>query len=403
MNPSSTGWINKFIKEFPKELIIDNYASPSIFYKSLKKTGFIYGVSVRVVFDEPISHLELTTDEYTKINLFHSLLHTYFIKKPKSNYDEAIKEIITFYKAIGKGKRRFFQKLNISTSPSESLEKILAARLQESNSILKKDTASLLTYSLLYLDSLAFAHYLTTPKTLKVYLDTLEKSIIEHSISALDSKENKNKYDRLVIEMVQSSADFLVQENHHSKPHGFHTSSATSLEKEFIFDICCLAVWDDRKLDVNELMFLQALAKDLSIKTPTVMECIEKLEVFSLENATSIKLFQYAHPVKQFYKQSSEMVNLLILRNKQRLTKELNESGELLVLLSQSTLRDLSKEEKTKVKDQLLDIFKSIPSLTIFMLPGGAILLPLFVKLIPKLLPSAFQENRVEEDDKSSD
>ena len=77
--------------------------------------------------------------------------------------------------------------------------------------------------------------------------------------------------------------------------------------------------------------------------------------------------------------------------------KELMESGELVKLLSQSTLRELSPEEKHKVKDQLLDICKSIPSLTIFMLPGGSLLLPILVKLIPKLLPSAFHENRVDE------
>ena len=94
------------------------------------------------------------------------------------------------------------------------------------------------------------------------------------------------------------------------------------------------------------------------------------------------------------------MVKLLILRNKKRLVTEITESGELLMLLGQSTTRDLTGEEKVKVKEQLLDIFKTVPSLTIFMLPGGALLLPLFVKLIPKLLPSAFQENRVEDDKK---
>ena len=68
-----------------------------------------------------------------------------------------------------------------------------------------------------------------------------------------------------------------------------------------------------------------------------------------------------------------------------------------MVLLRQSTVRDLSKAEQKKVQDQLLDIFKSIPSLAIFMLPGGALLLPLVVKFIPKLLPSAFDENRIED------
>ena len=66
-------------------------------------------------------------------------------------------------------------------------------------------------------------------------------------------------------------------------------------------------------------------------------------------------------------------------------------------LLTQSTMRDLSEEEHKKVNDQLLDIFKSIPSLAIFMLPGGALLLPLVIKFIPKLLPSAFDDNRVDE------
>ena len=43
--------------------------------------------------------------------------------------------------------------------------------------------------------------------------------------------------------------------------------------------------------------------------------------------------------------------------------------------------------------------FKVIPSLAIFILPGGALLLPLVVKFIPKLLPSAFDDNRIEDEE----
>ena len=91
------------------------------------------------------------------------------------------------------------------------------------------------------------------------------------------------------------------------------------------------------------------------------------------------------------------MVIKLITRNSKRLYQELKDSKELMVLLTQSTVRDLNAEEQKKVHEQLLDIFKSIPSLAIFLLPGGAILLPLVIKVIPKLLPSAFDENRLEE------
>lgn len=58
----------------------------------------------------------------------------------------------------------------------------------------------------------------------------------------------------------------------------------------------------------------------------------------------------------------------------------------------------MTPSERKKVKDQLLEIFKTIPSLAIFALPGGGILLPLFIKLIPKMLPSAFDDNHVEEE-----
>ncbi len=82
-----------------------------------------------------------------------------------------------------------------------------------------------------------------------------------------------------------------------------------------------------------------------------------------------------------------------IQKNKKRLAKELEESKELLSLLKKSTYKKLTEEEKSKVKEQLLDICKGIPAFAVFMLPGGALLLPLLIKLIPDILPSAFQED----------
>jgi hypothetical protein len=64
--------------------------------------------------------------------------------------------------------------------------------------------------------------------------------------------------------------------------------------------------------------------------------------------------------------------------------------------LAQSTHRDLDAKEKKKVKNQLLDVCKTVPSLTIFLLPGGSLLLPILIKFIPKMLPSAFNENEIE-------
>jgi hypothetical protein len=85
-------------------------------------------------------------------------------------------------------------------------------------------------------------------------------------------------------------------------------------------------------------------------------------------------------------------------RNKDKLISELKESKELVALIQKSTTKELTKEEKEMVKNQFIDILKSVPSIGIFLLPGGALLLPLILKIVPDLLPSSFKENQVDQE-----
>ena len=88
-----------------------------------------------------------------------------------------------------------------------------------------------------------------------------------------------------------------------------------------------------------------------------------------------------------------EEIRELLTKNKKRLNQELKQSKEAVRLIRKSTHSSLNDEEKEKIKVQLLDICKAIPAFAVFMLPGGALLLPLLIKLIPDILPSAFQED----------
>jgi len=88
-----------------------------------------------------------------------------------------------------------------------------------------------------------------------------------------------------------------------------------------------------------------------------------------------------------------EEIKELLDKNKKRLIKELRQSKELVFLLKKATHEKLSEEEKERIKSQLLDILKGIPAFAVFMLPGGALLLPLLIKLIPDILPSSFRED----------
>jgi len=91
------------------------------------------------------------------------------------------------------------------------------------------------------------------------------------------------------------------------------------------------------------------------------------------------------------------LIQELLEKNKKILLKEIEQSKELIALIGKSTRVSLTDEEKDKVKEQLLDIFKTIPALAIFLLPGGLILLPIAIKYIPNLLPSSFYDTDEEE------
>jgi hypothetical protein len=90
--------------------------------------------------------------------------------------------------------------------------------------------------------------------------------------------------------------------------------------------------------------------------------------------------------------QPVEELKLLLQKNKELLLQELRQSKEAMFLIKKATHSNLTEHEKSKIKIQLLDICKSIPALAVFLLPGGALLLPLLIKLIPDILPSAFRD-----------
>lgn len=89
-----------------------------------------------------------------------------------------------------------------------------------------------------------------------------------------------------------------------------------------------------------------------------------------------------------------ERVSTAVTDNLGALAREIRETGELGQLLAKAAAgTTLTREEKRKVKAQLVDLAKAVPALAIFAAPGGALLLPLLAKLLPfNLLPSAWDK-----------
>lgn len=390
MNPSANGWIKKLLQEVKQNDSFLNFKE-DVFYDHIRTSGFIYGSNMQVVANV-IDKNDLTEEELSKTNLCLAFLYTYNNSDTEIGF---IDSVIGYYTDINELKISFFQDLLGGKKSSEQLEKIIHKRIQIDANVLTKNFNYFIINALLYIDVLAYKKYLKTQSISIDYIKNLEASIASISLDVLNSKETKNQYDDSLIKLFESSLRY--QNNIHVNYNEAINFINTSLKKYYILDLACMASWSDRIIDKNEQLFLLKLGSDLKLNKQRVEKSIKTVNTFYTTNKDDIALLSSKNIVQSFYNNSSKMVTKLISRNSKRLYQELKDSKELMVLLSQSTVRDLSAEEQKKVQEQLLDIFKSIPSLAIFMLPGGALLLPLVVKFIPKLLPSAFDENRIEE------
>jgi hypothetical protein len=288
-----------------------------------------------------------------------------------------------------------FKKILPKNSPPLTLEKIIDERVQTNDSIISKNFSHLVTNALLFIDVLAFRQYLLQGEIPEKYLKKIEETIVNVVTLALKIKSKKSQYDDLLIKLFEASIRY-------SKFSKISVQSldtleldyfSDDLEKYYLIDIAGMALWSDEQIENNEAYFLHSLAKILSIPEGFSDDSICSTNEFIYKYKKEIPYFNYSNPVKHFYDQTTQSVVTLIRRNKNRLIKEIVQSKELMVLLAHSTRRDLDEKEKKKVKKQLLEICKTIPSLTIFLLPGGSLLLPILIKFIPRLLPSAFNEN----------
>ena len=164
--------------------------------------------------------------------------------------------------------------------------------------------------------------------------------------------------------------------------------------KYYILYFCAFIISCNREIHEEERLFLIQLAKELAISEDEVDLALTFNTAFILDHTREIP-YLGSSSADILFSNLSKRWGKILLRNKDKLVLEIQQSKELMILLGKSTQRDLTKEEKEQVKMQLMDIMKSMPSLAIFLIPGGSLLLPIFLKIIPSLMPSAFRDNEV--------
>ena len=401
INPSANGWIEKFFLE-QKTTGQHSFLTEEEFYLRTRATGFIFGHIISFDTVKPIPITERLPEEISKIGMLNTLYQMYCLTKHDTDENNFIAEAVAFYNLLTPKGFNPLQKMLPSSSDSSKLEKIIHDRVQTNEDMFSKNFSHVITNALLFVDVLAFKKHIEKGSLPEKYFNKIEDIVISIVSLSLKSKTGISVHDDLLQKLFESS----VRYNKFSST-GIKTIDdldlsylSNDLEKFYAIDLAGISLWSDEKVENEERYFLFILAEKLNVPETFTIGSIDFINNFIIKYKNEIPYFNNSNPVKNFYDHTTESVQILIHRNKNRFIKELSQSKELMHLLAKSTRKELDKEEKKKVKNQLLDICKTVPSLTIFLLPGGSLLLPILIKFIPQLLPSAFNEN--EERDPSS-
>jgi hypothetical protein len=393
MNPSVQGWVKLFLSDYrPSE---EDHMSHDELYKKLRELGFVYGFITGVETTPKIQMIGWLEDEKTKLALLNALFISFKIETKSNDSSIFLASIIDFYNEIQPESFNWFKKILPSDSNYLKLEKKIDNRVKTNLNLVSKNFSNLITNALLFLDVLAYKRFLRGEKENIKYMIRFEEKITSVVWSSLSSKSIKSDHDDALLKLFESSLRFnrLETINEQNLCELLYETILESTERLYLMDIASMAIWSDKIVELNEYGFILKLGKNLNLEEIEIQESVNTVENFIKKNQKNIPYFNASNPVKNFYDQTSLQVITLVSRNKKRIIKELVESKELMVLLTHATKRELTSTEKKKMKKQLLDVCKSIPALTIFLLPGGGLLLPLLVKFIPQLLPSAFNEN----------
>lgn len=400
MNPSAQGWIDKFGS---LDVQLQNASESELaFYHDFRSLGFIYGINIKTIDHIPVPLL-MSEEEKAKINLLSALHQTYGQHKgSETDFENFLEELLEFYQLLQSEQLSFFDRLLAGKKTASKLEVLLHQRISINDNMITRNFSRMLTNSMLFTDVLNFRKYLEGERKLQENEQRLEQIILNLSYRVINAKANPSDYDKRLLQLLEISSRYgqahLLKKKGTSNYTALIDRTEDTLENKYFFDLACLAALEDQGSWVINRESLHQLGETLNLP--------EEITTFSMEHATQfftrhrdhLPFLKDSNPFRALYHNSQYTVKKLILRNSRRLRKELGESKELLSLISQSATRDLTPEEREQLRSQLLDIFKTIPSLAIFALPGGAILLPLFVKMIPNLLPSAFNDNHIEDE-----
>lgn len=416
LSPGAKGWINKYFDLVEKEVINLTIDRPPELRKlhfmhlTLGESGITFGYPIDLIFAKELETREWTTREKLKLLLFEAQLFVYLqihLDEP-FNKDAFLNKLYAFYHYHNASSIKKLLKMFSRPNREERIEEVLRDRTSiESNYFENKWWVNTLSNAFIYLDVILFDDYVHwhREEAIKNYSSYAKNALIALTLSAY-SDGLIEKHEKKLFDVYLASANLDDESRDLVKSKFINGASFNDfslyipnhwLLKRFLFDLSALNIFSHQELMDKETKFLEELAVNLEVKEEEMEESFGMIENFVLKAQDKAEFLRNNSSYEKVYRSLIGRWTKVLERNKDRIAEELKESKELVSLVNKSRKKELTLKEKEAVKKQFKDIVRSIPALAIFMIPGGTLLLPIVLKVIPDLIPSAFRENELDD------
>lgn len=416
LSPGAKGWINKYFDLVEKEVINLTIDRPPELRKlhfmhlTLGESGITFGYPIDLIFAKELETREWTTREKLKLLLFEAQLFVYLqihLDEP-FNKDAFLNKLYAFYHYHNASSIKKLLKMFSRPNREERIEEVLRDRTSiESNYFENKWWVNTLSNAFIYLDVILFDDYVHwhREEAIKNYSSYAKNALIALTLSAY-SDGLVEKHEKKLFDVYLASANLDDESRDLVKSKFINGASFNDfslyipnhwLLKRFLFDLSALNIFSHQELMDKETKFLEELAVNLEVKEEEMEESFGMIENFVLKAQDKAEFLSNNSSYEKVYRSLIGRWTKVLERNKDRIAEEIKESKELVTLVNKSRKKELTLKEKEAVKKQFKDIVRSIPALAIFMIPGGTLLLPIVLKVIPDLIPSAFRENELDD------
>ncbi|MDX1908823.1 MAG: hypothetical protein SF053_17435 [Bacteroidia bacterium] len=423
MNPGEKGWLKKYIAFFDRRLRESSPATPvsqmlalsgpdQFVYQAATYTGLWYGHPVDFVCGAPADTPHWTEKDKMKVILaeMYLLSGMYLLRLPEGQTRPPVRAVVSHLSGF---LARYAVRNGESSRRSGAADQIEAI-LDRSIHIRRTGTNVWGRYfhnSFLLLEIWLYLQYGHAPDTPSEVLQAARERLQLGALRVIAAAAHADgvilPQERALFEYFRISAGLPPEADRRARallvrpePHFVSDETgAGELVSRYYLTLGLLTTLAAGPAAAGEERFLNTLAHQLRLRSEALRESRSAAGVFVWRYWHQVHYFQRRHQGVFVSAKLLTYLRVQVRRHKTLFRKALDGSRELGRLLHESTRRALTPTEKQFVRIQILDLLKSVPAFTLFMLPGAFITLPILFRIIPKTLiyPSAFLPEHEEE------